>query len=308
MSDQPLVSIIIPTYNRAHLIGETLDSVVAQTYENWECIIVDDGSSDTTDEVVGEYVIKDSRFKYHHRPEDHLPGGNGARNYGIIKSDGDYINFLDSDDYLLSTTLEDKLNFIEANTHVVISMHTGEIENLCQAKNIIASIKNKKYDEGFIMSQPNILIGDPMISKSFLGNLKFSETQKRGQDHMFFISLFEKSGNFIKIDGVHYLYKKTTNSITRQAGAGDKVIFNQQVQIGSEMIKKYEHNLRIVNAYKRKSRQMYKSLIRKNKHFRVLENFNHFKSSYNLNMVEFSLWYLYNSLTKSGFDKMKRKL
>jgi glycosyltransferase involved in cell wall biosynthesis len=48
MSDQPLVSIIIPTYNRAHLIAETLDSIVAQTYENWECIIVDDGSSDTT--------------------------------------------------------------------------------------------------------------------------------------------------------------------------------------------------------------------------------------------------------------------
>ena len=59
MSDQPLVSIIIPTYNRAHLIGETLDSVVAQTYLNWECIIVDDGSSDNTDEVVGKYVEKD---------------------------------------------------------------------------------------------------------------------------------------------------------------------------------------------------------------------------------------------------------
>ena len=65
---QALISIIIPTFNRAHLIGETLDSVLAQTYPNWECIIVDDGSTDTTDEVVGEYVKKDSRFLYHHRP------------------------------------------------------------------------------------------------------------------------------------------------------------------------------------------------------------------------------------------------
>jgi glycosyltransferase involved in cell wall biosynthesis len=83
MNNQPLVSVIIPTYNRAHLIGETLDSVLAQTYTNWECIIVDDGSSDNTDEFVGKYVKKDSRFKYYHRPEEHLPGGNGARNYGF---------------------------------------------------------------------------------------------------------------------------------------------------------------------------------------------------------------------------------
>ena len=69
----PLVSIIIPTYNRAHLIGETLDSVLAQTYQNWECIIVDDGSSDNTDEVIGAYVEKDSRFKYYHRSDKDLP-------------------------------------------------------------------------------------------------------------------------------------------------------------------------------------------------------------------------------------------
>jgi glycosyltransferase involved in cell wall biosynthesis len=98
MPDQPIVSIIIPTYNRAHLIGETLDSVLAQTYTNWECIIVDDGSTDNTDEVVEEYVKKDSRFKYYHRPDEHLPGGNGARNYGFKMSKGEYVNWLDSDD------------------------------------------------------------------------------------------------------------------------------------------------------------------------------------------------------------------
>ena len=73
MTNNPLVSIIIPTYNRAHLIGETLDSVLAQTYQNWECIIVDDGSSDNTDDVVNDYVKKDPRFKYYYRPDEHLP-------------------------------------------------------------------------------------------------------------------------------------------------------------------------------------------------------------------------------------------
>lgn len=69
---KPLVSIIIPTYNRAHLIGETLDSVLAQTYINWECIIVDDRSTDDTKEVIDSYLYGDVRFSYFKRPEKYF--------------------------------------------------------------------------------------------------------------------------------------------------------------------------------------------------------------------------------------------
>ena len=62
---KPLVSIIIPTFNRAHLIGETLNSVLAQTYPYWECIIIDDGSTDNSKKIIGEYVKKDFRFHYY---------------------------------------------------------------------------------------------------------------------------------------------------------------------------------------------------------------------------------------------------
>src|SRR5690554_6998972 len=115
MTDQnPLVSIIIPTYNRAHLIGETLDSVLAQTYQNWECIVVDDGSTDNTDEVMAEYMAKDSRFQYHHRPEDRLPGGNAARNYGFEVSKGEYIQWFDSDDIMLQNFILDKVKVLNS--------------------------------------------------------------------------------------------------------------------------------------------------------------------------------------------------
>jgi glycosyltransferase involved in cell wall biosynthesis len=109
-TDQPLVSIIIPTFNRANLIGETLDSVLAQTYPHWECIIVDDGSTDHTDEVVGAYVQKDARFRYHHRPDSHKSGGNGARNFGFEMSKGDFLIFLDSDDVLSEKCISGREN------------------------------------------------------------------------------------------------------------------------------------------------------------------------------------------------------
>ena len=113
--NNPLVSIIIPTYNRAHLISETLDSVLAQTYTNWECIVVDDGSTDNTIEVINSYVNKDARFQLHHRPADRLAGGNSARNYGTLKSKSKIIVFLDSDDQLMVYAIENRVKRIIEN-------------------------------------------------------------------------------------------------------------------------------------------------------------------------------------------------
>ncbi len=101
-----LISIIVPTYNRADLLPETLDSVLSQSYENWECIIVDDGSSDHTPEIAERYVQKDARFKFFQRPADRKSGGNGARNFGFLKSNGKYIKWLDSDDLIAKDLLQ----------------------------------------------------------------------------------------------------------------------------------------------------------------------------------------------------------
>ena len=115
MKNKPLISIIIPTFNRADLIGETLDSILAQTYQNWECIVVDDGSSDRTADVLKNYLDKDSRIQFHQRTEQHKPGGNGARNYGFELSNGDYIKWLDSDDLITPYLLEKEINAINEN-------------------------------------------------------------------------------------------------------------------------------------------------------------------------------------------------
>ncbi|HLF51221.1 glycosyltransferase family 2 protein [Flavobacterium sp.] len=104
--NNPLVSIIIPTYNRVSLIRETLDSVLAQTYTYWECIVVDDGSTDATEEVVQEFKKKDPRFQYYLRPVERPKGANTCRNYGLELSKGEFVQFLDSDDLISSNKIE----------------------------------------------------------------------------------------------------------------------------------------------------------------------------------------------------------
>ena len=101
-----MISIIIATYNRAPYILETLQSIAQQTYENFECIIVDDGSTDNTSEIVAPIVANDKRFTYILRPETQKKGANHSRNYGFTLSKGDYVKFFDSDDVMLPTHLE----------------------------------------------------------------------------------------------------------------------------------------------------------------------------------------------------------
>lgn len=112
MNNTPLVSIIIPTYNSAHLIEETLKSVFLQTYYNWECIIVDDGSNDNTETVVKKWQEKDQRFLYINIKKT---GASHSRNIGFEKARGSYIQYLDADDLLHPEKLEKQLGLMLAN-------------------------------------------------------------------------------------------------------------------------------------------------------------------------------------------------
>src|SRR5690606_13724900 len=122
---QPLVSIIIPTYNRAHLISETLDSVLAQTYTHWECIVVDDGSNDMTDAVLKAYCQNDSRFSYYKRPLYIKKGPSACRNFGYEKSNGAFIQWFDSDDKMHPEKLQLKIEAAQKyQADVIIDNHS----------------------------------------------------------------------------------------------------------------------------------------------------------------------------------------
>jgi len=116
---KPLVSIIVPSYNSAYFLPETIESVLKQSYQNWEMLIVDDGSSDNTLSIAGQYAAKDNRIRVFSL------GYNSARpavprNYGMRQAKGDYIAFLDSDDLWLTEKLQKQVAFLENNRDIFL--------------------------------------------------------------------------------------------------------------------------------------------------------------------------------------------
>ena len=111
-----MVSVIIPNYNKAQFISQTIISVINQSYENWECIIIDDNSEDNSIEIIEKHIKGDHRFKFYLNKEN--KGGSYSRNLGLKNSENKYVLFLDSDDVLASNCLENRINFISENENL----------------------------------------------------------------------------------------------------------------------------------------------------------------------------------------------
>src|SRR5947207_2276441 len=117
-ASQPLVSVIIPTYNYARFIAEALASVQSQTYSNWEMIVVDDGSTDDTEAVVKRIAADERRISYL-RQENAQQAA--ARNNGIRQAKGNYFQFLDADDLIEPQKLEQQVAFLQQHPEVDIA-------------------------------------------------------------------------------------------------------------------------------------------------------------------------------------------
>ncbi len=253
MREQPLVSIIIPTYNRAHLIGETLDSVLAQTYQNWECIVVDDGSSDNTDEVLATYVQKDARFKYYHRPEDHLPGGNGARNYGFKISQGEYVNWFDSDDLMVPEKIEMQLKDLNLLCSDISISQCSKFSNITSDINGLMS--NEIYSEDilvdFIKREIKFFTPAVVIKKEFLKKhtLFFDEELKAAQEWEFFSRLLFFNPNISHISKPLTLVRAHEGSMSESRSKPEYVYQYIKARIKVYLFVKDRNDLKLLHFF-----------------------------------------------------------
>lgn len=201
--DLEKVSVIVPCYNQAQFLGEALQSILNQTYNNWECIIVNDGSPDHTEIVALQWCERDTRFKYVCKENGGL---SSARNFGIIKAKGSYILTLDADDKYVATFIEKGLDVFKINSGIgVVSswvLRFKDSEKICVIK------PNGKVLHDFLYS--NACNGTSLFRKKCWEEVEgYDEAMKNGyEDWDFYIRVCSKGWKVHIIKEVLFLYRQ----------------------------------------------------------------------------------------------------
>ena len=271
MEYNPIVSVIIPTYNRGYVIWETLDSVLNQTYSNWECIVVDDGGDDNTDELIEKYIAKNNRFKYVKRPVDLIKGVSSCRNYGVDISKGEFVIFLDSDDILASWALGNRLKYFRQypnNDFLVFSTQFFD-NNIFNKKNVFNIDPVKENRENYLLLflkyQFPWTVMSSIWKKNILLKNKFRNDLQLLEDIIFHIEiLFNSDVKFKRIKEIDNFYRipnwgknNTTDSIDKMFDSVSYLLKNYNYKIAQD--KKLKDN------FSRFVKIIYKIILQSNK-------------------------------------------
>jgi len=209
MNNEPkkLVSIIVPCYNSAPYIVETLNSVKHQTYLNWECIIINNNSTDSTVDVVTQYINNDKRFKLIHQEKK---GVSAARNKGIQESTGEYILPLDGDDLIDKTYIEKSVKILNSNLALKVVY--------CKA-DFFGEWKGEWNLPPFSMQQiliENVIFCTSLFRKAdFMQTKGYNESMLLGyEDWDFWLSLIKNDSEVFQIPEVlfHYRIRKSSRN------------------------------------------------------------------------------------------------
>ena len=208
--EKKLVSIIMPTYNCAKFIGRTIESVINQTYENWELIIVDDCSKDNTEEVVKEYIEKDNRIKYYKFETNQ--GAAMARTESMKRAKGNYMAFLDSDDLWYKDKLEKQLKFMIDNNY---NFTCTAYEQIDEADNLIGKIIKTKVKADYNRILLDCPVGNStvMYNVDELGRFEVPNIRKRNDDALW-LQIIKKAKYIYGMDDVLMKYRIRSNSIS----------------------------------------------------------------------------------------------
>lgn len=243
------VSVIIPCYNQAHFLKESVASVLAQTYTNWECIIINDGSTDLTDKIGLSFEEKDSRIKYLKKKN----GGLGsARNAGLNVADGNLIQFLDADDILAPEKFSRQLEPLNetniAENLVLYSNYTyGKNDNINEKISKVKSVvfHSNDYLEELILRWENDFIIPChcflLSSDFFLKDLlRFDETIPNHEDLDCWLSIFSKRPQVLFTDEILCRYRQSVNSMStnmRLMGEGFLQVLDKHLKMPEYSLK-----------------------------------------------------------------------
>jgi len=205
-----LVSIITPTYNCGKFIAETIESIQAQTYTNWELIIVDDCSKDNTEEIVKVYMEKDARIKYHRLETN--SGAAVARTTAMKLAEGEYMAFCDSDDLWMPDKLEKQLSFMKDTGHAFSCTAYEQIDEEGNSLNRIIKPKEKCDYNRLLLDCP---VGNStvMYNVEVMGKFEVPNIRKRNDDALW-LQMLKKEKYIWGMPDVLMKYRIRKNSIS----------------------------------------------------------------------------------------------
>lgn len=210
-----MVSIIIPNYNKGFLIEETLTSVLNQEYVEWECILVDDQSTDNSIEIIQSFLKKENRFSLYVRSNDRAKGPSSCRNIGIEKAIGDYIIFLDSDDLLVDFCLKTRIETFEINydcDFLVFQMERFVKNPSPCIKNPLEIVSNENAIDTFLRLQSLWQVTSPIYKSDFIKKINgFNEKLNSFEDIEIAIRAIFYSNKYVVFNNVDSFYRNDEN-------------------------------------------------------------------------------------------------
>lgn len=231
MIKNPLISIIVPCYNQGKFLDDALKSIYNQTYTNWECIVINDGSSDESEKIANNWVVKDGRFKYFFKENS---GVSATRNFALDIAKGSYIQFLDADDFLDSVKIELSINELRASSserNIIVLSNFRMFSNnpdateapYCLLKGYVFTYENILYKWNDTFSIP---IHCGFFHASLFSSIRFPENLTAQEDWFVWVQLFQKGAKSVFLDKPLALYRLNPFSRTRSRG-----IFEDQILV-----------------------------------------------------------------------------
>ena len=205
-----LVSIIVPIYNAEKYLDSCIQSVLRQTYTNWELILINHGSTDKSGRIAEEYGFADERITVFHQKN---LGVSLARNQGIDEATGNYVVFLDADDELIEDCLAKTVNIAEETNADVVAGRSCENQELFQDRIIwtgAEALENSLKDHLFTYSACAKL-----IRREFIGKTRFTPDIRINEDSYFVFQLLCKQNVFVLTNDVIYFYRANSESSSR---------------------------------------------------------------------------------------------
>lgn len=262
-----IISIIVPVYNVEKYLRQCLDSITAQTFTDWECILVDDGSKDKSGSICDEYAKKDNRFKVIHKPNG---GVSTARNMGLEKANGEWLTFCDSDDILEPDALEKYMNAVESSNADIIRAGYREVYPDGSIKDIkvIDPVIVKSKCEMLLFMESSHYYGflwNTLYHRSTINNIRFATDISWCEDHLFSLQAYIKGKSFYYIpDIVYNYYKQTKGSLSYPKNPYMIVsVANLEYEVKQKLV---DENVKAIN----ETEKLYQSKI--GKAFRIALN------------------------------------